>query len=144
LFFERGRTDESGGPPLFEPPLKVEGDIGHVPCTLPRSIPAALSFSFGQDDSIDLRQTLVAVRSLPPRSRSSSASTLGSDATQGQRTDILLAPAPGRNRPKPVRAGRGACRALIHINPRTALGARLLHGEARAVPVPVCPVTWAG
>jgi len=29
-FFERGRTDESGGPPLFEPSLKVEGDIGHI------------------------------------------------------------------------------------------------------------------
>ena len=30
LFFEGDRTDESGGPPLFEPSLKVEGDIGHI------------------------------------------------------------------------------------------------------------------
>jgi len=30
LLFGRGRTDESGGPPLFEPSLKVEGDIGHI------------------------------------------------------------------------------------------------------------------
>jgi hypothetical protein len=29
LLFRRGRTEESGGPPLFEPSLKVEGDIGH-------------------------------------------------------------------------------------------------------------------
>jgi hypothetical protein len=30
LLFRRGRPDDSGGPPLFEPSLKVEGDIGHV------------------------------------------------------------------------------------------------------------------
>jgi hypothetical protein len=30
LLFRRGRTDESGSPPLFEPSLKVEGDIGHI------------------------------------------------------------------------------------------------------------------
>jgi hypothetical protein len=30
LFFGRGRTDESGGPPLFKPSLKVEGEIGHI------------------------------------------------------------------------------------------------------------------
>ena len=30
LFFEGGRTEESGGPSLFEPSLKVEGDIGHI------------------------------------------------------------------------------------------------------------------
>jgi hypothetical protein len=29
LLFRRGWTEESGGPPLFEPSLKVEGDIGH-------------------------------------------------------------------------------------------------------------------
>ena len=30
LLFGCGRTDESGGPTLFEPSLKVEGDIGHI------------------------------------------------------------------------------------------------------------------
>ena len=28
--FGCGRTDESGGPPLFEPSLQVEGDIRHI------------------------------------------------------------------------------------------------------------------
>jgi hypothetical protein len=46
LFFGRCRTDESGGPPLFEPSLKVEWDIGHIK-PLTRSIPAALTFSYG-------------------------------------------------------------------------------------------------
>jgi hypothetical protein len=43
LLFGRGRPDESGGPPLFELSLQVEGDIGHVK---PLSIPATLTFSF--------------------------------------------------------------------------------------------------
>jgi len=30
LLFGRGRTNEPGGPPLFEPSLKVEGEIGHI------------------------------------------------------------------------------------------------------------------
>jgi len=30
LLFGRGGTDESGGPPPFEPSLKVEGNIGHI------------------------------------------------------------------------------------------------------------------
>jgi hypothetical protein len=29
LLFGRGRTDKSGGPPLFAPSLKVEGDDTH-------------------------------------------------------------------------------------------------------------------
>jgi len=29
LLFRCGRTEESGSPPLFEPSLKIEGDIGH-------------------------------------------------------------------------------------------------------------------
>jgi hypothetical protein len=45
LFFGRCRTDESRGPPLFEPSLKVEWDIGHIK-PLTRSIPAALTFSY--------------------------------------------------------------------------------------------------
>jgi hypothetical protein len=30
LLSGRGPPGESGGPPLFEPSLKVEGDIGHI------------------------------------------------------------------------------------------------------------------
>jgi hypothetical protein len=30
LLFGRRGTDESGGPPPFEPSLKVEGNIGHI------------------------------------------------------------------------------------------------------------------
>jgi hypothetical protein len=30
LLFGRGRPDEPGSPPLFEPSLKVERDIGHI------------------------------------------------------------------------------------------------------------------
>jgi hypothetical protein len=30
LLFGRGQADEPGGPPLFEPSLKVERDIGHI------------------------------------------------------------------------------------------------------------------
>jgi hypothetical protein len=30
LLFPRGRKHESGGPPLFKPSLKVEGDIAHI------------------------------------------------------------------------------------------------------------------
>jgi len=30
LLFPRGRKHESGGPPLFKPSLKVEGEIGHI------------------------------------------------------------------------------------------------------------------
>jgi hypothetical protein len=30
LLFGRGRPDESRGPPLFAPSLKVEGYIGHI------------------------------------------------------------------------------------------------------------------
>jgi hypothetical protein len=30
LLFGRGRTNEPGGPPLFEPSLKFEREIGHI------------------------------------------------------------------------------------------------------------------
>jgi hypothetical protein len=53
LFFGPVRTDESGGPPLFEPSFKVEGDISHIKPLL-LLIPAGR-----QDDCIDLRQALV-------------------------------------------------------------------------------------
>ena len=35
LFFGRCRTDESGGPPPFEPSFKVEWDIGHIKASHP-------------------------------------------------------------------------------------------------------------
>jgi hypothetical protein len=45
--FGRGRTNESGGPPLFEPSLKVEGDIDHIK-PLTGFIPVPLTFGFGR------------------------------------------------------------------------------------------------
>jgi hypothetical protein len=49
LLFGRGGTDESGGPPPFEPSLKVEGNIGHIQASRLFLVhPAALTFSFGR------------------------------------------------------------------------------------------------
>ena len=55
LFFGRGWTNESGGPPLFEPSLKVEGDIGHIKASHPVHSGSA-DFQLGHD----LRQAFFA------------------------------------------------------------------------------------
>ena len=77
LLFGRGGTDESGGPALFEPSLQVERDIGHVkPLHFAPVQSGSADLQLWLDNCIDLRQALVAVRSLPPRSRSGSANKL--------------------------------------------------------------------
>jgi hypothetical protein len=56
LLFPRSRTDEPGGPPLFEPSLKIEGDIGHLK---PTGLSAPVHRTINAQDHLKVRQVAI-------------------------------------------------------------------------------------